>query len=224
MDIGPSPVQEEVLVPQLAWRMKNISSMVQGSRMVQVHSQPGTYDPATSRLVKMHLAASNEWADLASLKLCFDIHNKDAANPLEFIVPPLGIFEQYRLLSQGTVLTQIDFLSRAISTLNSTLPLEARVANGEEGIPLRHGMQMKKEPNADGRNLKYDNEAAASGGVYVATAGPIRDSSIEVDRFVTIPPGQKRSVCCTPLCGITNSGMAWPLPAASLVYEFRLVS
>ena len=49
---GPSPVAEEVLIPQLAWQMKNTSSMVQGSRAVTVYSQPGTYDPLTSRLIK----------------------------------------------------------------------------------------------------------------------------------------------------------------------------
>ena len=44
--------------------------------------------------------------------------NEDDTNALELICPPLGVFDSYRLMSQGTVLTQIDFLARAITTLS----------------------------------------------------------------------------------------------------------
>ena len=109
MDIGPSPVQEEVLVPQLAWGLKNISTMVESSEDVVVYSQPGPFKPSTSRLVKIHLADSSRWAALQTLKVCFEISNDDDTNALELICPPLGVFNSYRLMRQGTVLTQIDF-------------------------------------------------------------------------------------------------------------------
>ena len=41
---------------------------------------------------------------------------------LELICPALGVADSYRLMSQGTVLTQIDCLARAITTLNSKYP------------------------------------------------------------------------------------------------------
>ena len=105
MDIAQSPVQEEVLIPQLAWQLKNVSSMVESMEMATIHAQPGTYDPTTSRLVKIHLADSSRWAMLGSLKICFEIVNKSATKPLELICPPLGVFDSYRLMSQGSVIS-----------------------------------------------------------------------------------------------------------------------
>ena len=222
---GPSPVQEEVLVPQLAWQLKNVSSLVQGSRAVTVHAQPGTYDPLTSRLVKIHLADSSSWAELGSLKFCFELVNKSQTAPLEFLGNPLIAFDQYRLLSQGTVLSQIDFYGRAINTLASTLPLEARVKNGDETLPMKHGLLYKSIPNADGKFRALDTDGIENGGAFDGAANQIpRDSSIECERFISIPPGQKRTVCCTPLCGIVNSQMMWPLAHASLVFEWTLCS
>ena len=56
MDIGPSPVQEEVLVPQLQWNLENVSTMVESSSDVLFYAQPGKYQPESSRLVKIHVA------------------------------------------------------------------------------------------------------------------------------------------------------------------------
>ena len=47
-------------------------------------------------------------------------------------------------------------------------------------------------------------------------------SDLECERFMVIPPGQKRTVCVAPLCGVCNSGMFWPLPHCSLSFEFML--
>ena len=80
-------------------------------------------------------------------------------------------------------------------------------------------------PNADGKFRAIDTEGLENGGAFDGAEDEIPvDSSIECERFISIPPGQKRTVCCTPLCGITNSQMMWPLAHASLVYEFTLVS
>ena len=84
-------------MPQLAWPLKNVSSLVQGSRAVTVHAQPGTYNPTTSRLVKIHLADSSSWAELGSLKFCFELVNKSETAPFEFLGNPLIAFDQYRL-------------------------------------------------------------------------------------------------------------------------------
>ena len=91
MYIGPSPVQEEVLVPQLAWGLKNVSSMVESAEDVVVYSQPGLFKPSTSRQIKIHLADSSRWAALQSLKFCFELVNDSPDYPLELICPALGV-------------------------------------------------------------------------------------------------------------------------------------
>ena len=93
MDIGSSPVQEEVLILQLAgYQLKDVSSMVEASEMAPIHAAPGVFNPQTSRLCKIHLADSSRWANLGELKVCFDIVNLDQQHPLELLVPALVFF------------------------------------------------------------------------------------------------------------------------------------
>ena len=76
-----------------------------------------------------------------------EIHNTSLTAPLEFLVPCNAIFSSSRLLSQGTVVDQWDFLPRLAQVLNCTLPESALQLNGQEQfkkLPL-------KESNADGR-------------------------------------------------------------------------
>ena len=78
MDIGSSPVQAEVLIPQLAgYQLKDVSSMVEASEMATIHAAPPVFNPETSRLVKIHLVDSSRWANLGELKYRFDIVNLD---------------------------------------------------------------------------------------------------------------------------------------------------
>ena len=219
MDIGSSPVQEEVLIPQLAgYQLKDVSSMVEASEMATIHAAPGVFNPQTSRLVKIHAADSARWANLGELKLCYEIVNLDQEHPLELLVPALGVFSQYRLMSQGTTITQLDRLERLLVTLNSTLNLDARVFNGEESIGMKHGIHFKDAPNADGRYLLHGEDGIASQGMFDGSqeTSPVpKMSDLEVERYLVIPPGGKKTVSVTPLCGACNSMLLCPLPSCS---------
>ena len=115
----------------LAWGMRNISSMITNRREVTTHAQPGIYSPESSRLIRLHLAAADGWMLLSTARLVMEIHNTHATLPLEFIMPtPMGIFDQTRLISQGSVLETLDFHGHLSVLLNQTLPREARELNG----------------------------------------------------------------------------------------------
>ncbi len=82
---------------------------------------------------------------------------------------------------------------------------------------MKHGYNFKKNPNADGRFRLHDEDGLlpADGkppGMFVVADGYPVMSDLECERFLIIPPGQKRTVCVTPLCGVCNSGMFWPVP------------
>ena len=205
-DIGVSPSQLEVLVPGLQYGLQNMSSMITSRREVVTHGQPGVYDPTTSRLVRIHVADGASWWQMATTKLVFEIVN-DSGDPLELIVPPLGLFEQFRLLSQGTVLELIESYSRTVVTYNSLLPLEARVTNSLEQVPLKdpHG---KKAQNADGRAGLPDDRGTAFAGADAAV--PVK-TAFETERYLTIPGNSRRTVSCSILSGILNSQFMWPL-------------
>ena len=96
---GPTPMQSEILLPGMNFGMRSLASMVTGRRDVTIYSQPGVYDPLSSRLVRFHLASSSDWAMLGTAKICCELVN-DGDAPLELISTPLGLFSQWRLLSQ----------------------------------------------------------------------------------------------------------------------------
>ena len=133
-DIGIAPAQLEVLVPALQYGLQNQASMLTGRLEVQVSAQPGFYDPASSRLIRIHVADGSSWWQMGTTNLVFELHNIPTTEPLELIVPPLGLFDQFRLLSQGSVIETIESSSRAVCTYDSLLPLAARVTNGLETI------------------------------------------------------------------------------------------
>ena len=123
-------------------------------------------------------------------------------------------------MSQGTTLTQLDRLERLLVTLISTLNLDARVFNDEESIGMTHSIHMEDAPNADGRFLAFGEDGVKSQGMFDGGESPVpKMSDVEVERFLVIPPGGKKTVSVTPLCGVCNSMLMWPLPHASLVFE-----
>ena len=106
-DIGIAPAQTEVLVPGLQYGLQNQASMLTGRREVPGAAAPGIYTPASSRLIRIHVADGSSWWQMGTTKLVFEIHNTDENSPLELLVPPLGVFDQFRLLSQGSVIVTI---------------------------------------------------------------------------------------------------------------------
>ena len=94
----------EIMLPGMAFGMRNLASMVTGRRDVTIYSQPGVYNPASSRLVRWHLASSSDWAMLGTAKICCELVNDDPANALELISGPLGLFSQWKLLNQKSII------------------------------------------------------------------------------------------------------------------------
>ena len=132
-------------------------------------------------------------------------------------------FSSSRLLSQGTVVDQLDFLPRLAQVLNCTLPESALQLNGQEQfkkLPL-------KEANADGRYLLFDSDGVASGGMFDSAAAGVsypKVTSIDENRYVSIPPNSKRIVSFQPIGSIWQSALCWPLSHASLTWEGMLAS
>ena len=94
-DVGggaASGAPEEVLVPGVAWGMQNVASMITNRREVTVFAQPGEYLPGASRVIRLHIADSQGWMLLGSACVVCQIHNTHLTAPLEFIVPPAGLF------------------------------------------------------------------------------------------------------------------------------------
>ena len=102
MDVGPNPVQEEVLVKHLSWNLQNVASSILSSEKAVFYSSPGEFRPESARLIKISCADSSRWLNLETLQMALTLHNDDPVNPLELLVEGMGLFDSYRLLSQGT--------------------------------------------------------------------------------------------------------------------------
>ena len=180
-----------------------------------IYSQPGVYNPSSSRLVRWHIASSSDWAMLGTAKICCELVNDDPANSLELITGPLGLFSQWRLLSQGSIIETQDFLGRTANTLNSTLPVEARQLNAAEAIPMRNSMCAPTEsPNADGRLYKFSPDGIHSDGMYEITSKVPIDSSLNCERYDVIPPKGRKTICFPPCQGSSNHRCAGLFPIA----------
>ena len=131
----------------------------------------------------------------------------------------MDTFNRKTEMSQGTTITQLDSLARLSTTLDAMLPMEAKVLNSQHEIPLKHGMHFKRPPNADGRFRKHDEHGFLTNAGFSETMfegntkGLPLMSDVEVERFITIPPGGKKTVCVRPIYGLCNSGLYWPLPS-----------
>ena len=215
-DIGIAPAQTEVLVPALQYGLQNQASMLTGRREVQVSAQPGFYDPASSRLIRIHVADGSSWWQMGTTKLVFELHNTSPDSPLELIVPPLGLFDQFRLLSQGSVIETIESYSRTVCTYDSLLPLEARVTNGLETIKKKDPFGKQVE-NADGRPGLEEGTQYVGGNNNVP-----KKTAFEVERFITIPPNDKKTISTSILSGLLNSQYIWPLMHCSVTLEFQI--
>ena len=216
-------MQEEILLPGMNFGMRSVASMVTGRRDVTIFSQPGVYNPLSSRLVRFHLASSSDWCMLGTAKICAELVN-DGDAPLELISTPLGLFSQWRMLSQGSIVESTDFLTRTANTMVSTLPVEARQINAMEAVPMRQSLCAPSEvPNADQRLYKYNNDGVL-GVPYADNGGIPKMSDLNCERYEVIPPKGRKTICFSPLSGVFQSNMCWPLPHCSITCELQLVA
>ena len=92
MDTGANPAQEEQLVAGLNWSLKNVASSILSSEKATFFSSPGEFRPESSRIIKISMADSSRWANLATLQIALELHNP-SGHPLELICQPIGLFD-----------------------------------------------------------------------------------------------------------------------------------
>ena len=153
MDLGggANPIQSEVLVKNLAWNLQNVASSIQNSEKAVFYSSPGEFRPESARLIKISCSDSSRWLNLETLQMAVTLHNDDPVNPLEMLVEPMGLFDSYRLLSQGTTLYESTDVARLTTRLSALQGTTARTYKAEKALSLLHGNLNKFVLNADGR-------------------------------------------------------------------------
>ena len=203
-------VNNEVLVPGLSYGMKNVSSMITSRREVTVFAQPGSFQPPSGRLIKFHIADASSWWQLATTKLVFELENRNlaadgataAAHPLELLGPPTVCIDTLRILSQGVIIENIESYARTVNTWEATLPKQTREQQGMQAVPMK---------DAYGAHTAGAEDDAEPSRKYLAP-----------QEYLTLGPGEKRTVSCTLLSALMNSGYCWPLMHASCTVELLL--
>ena len=142
-------------------------SIATSEQAVFFSSQAGKLQPESSRLLKVNVADASRWCNLATLKLCFTLQNESTTLPLELLTSPLGCFDSYRMMSQGTTLTDLSDLARLSTTLDALQGREAKIYKSQAALPLRNSAITKLSPNCDGRrwsNSIYPSKCASGDG------------------------------------------------------------
>ena len=195
MDVGANPAVSEVLVKGLAWNLQNVASSIQSSEKAVFYSSPGEFRPESARLIKISCSDSSRWLNLETLQMALTLHNDDPVNPMELLVSGMGLFDNYRVLSQGTTIYESTDVARLTTTLDALQGTTARTYKAEKALPLVHGNLNEFVPNGDGRLwLHSGNGFNGADGTdekmfNSATAVRLIISDIECERFVCLAPG-----------------------------------
>ena len=81
---------------------------------------------------------------------------------------------------------------------------------------MKWGLSQPKLPNADGRKWKRGDDGVTHGGMFAGgdNQKPVK-SAVDCERYITLAPGETRTVCTSIYSALRNSMYMWPLGHAS---------
>ena len=109
------------LISSLSYSQPKIAPYITSRKQVQIPAAGGdTYGPAAvgSKIARFSLSTSGPFIDLSTLCVAGTVSNLDAAKPLTFLGPSLGVTVQSaRILVGGVQIDSCDYLNRTEAML-----------------------------------------------------------------------------------------------------------
>ena len=139
------------LLDALDFRLPDVANYIVDRTSCTFFPQGGQpYTPTGVRLIRFVLADNSQFIDPTTIRLLFKLHNTtipDAQplvnpNALELLGPPIGLFLRGRLLVNGTLVEDINYLGRTMYMFNKCAPTLRNVENLLESdwqIPIPAG-------------------------------------------------------------------------------------
>ena len=126
------------LLDALDFRLPDVANYIIDRASCAFFPQGGQpYTPTGVRLIRFALADNSQFIDPTTIRLMFKLHNTIAADPnpgvnpnaLELLGPPIGLFLRGRLLVNGTLVEDINYLGRTMYMFNKCAPALRGIEN-----------------------------------------------------------------------------------------------
>ena len=224
---------EDKLVDGLSFKLPSGASYVTNRRSCTFHPQGSNIYESSSgtRLIRIALTGT-DWLDPSTLRVSFDVLNKDGTTGKELRVlgGPHSFFQRGRLMCNGVTIEDYDHFGRVSEMLQMLKSKHSRDNEVAEGFG-----RLWSEHRFHDTSIKPQTWGAGSVDVPnipngVATGTPanitgwktMRD--LRKDTFKGIKPSQIQKVLFKPAFGMFAQDKFLPLQYCPLVLELELVS
>lgn len=128
---------EDNLIDSLSFKLRPGASYVTNRRSVTFWPQGGNdYSPNGVKVIKISLNA-DDWLDPSTVKIFFDIQNKDNTKELvPLVCGGWGFFRRLRILCGGQIVEDIDNYNRVHEMFHIMKPTERRINDAIEGFGI----------------------------------------------------------------------------------------
>jgi hypothetical protein len=128
------------LLDALDFRLPDVANYIVDRTSCTFFPQGGQpYAPGGVRLIRFVLADNSQFIDPTTIRLCFDLANTTAPdvdpakpNALELLGPPICLFMRGRLLVNGTLVEDINYLGRTMMMFKKCMPALRGIENALE--------------------------------------------------------------------------------------------
>ena len=237
---------EQKLVDALSFRLSPGASYVVNRRSCTFHPQGSNIYESTSgtRLIRIALTG-DDWLDPSTLRVSFDVNNKDGTvgKELRVLGGPHTFFQRGRLMCQGVTIEDYDHFGRVSEMLQMLKSKHSRDNDVAEGFGRLwsehrfHDVSIKPQTWAAGGNENTGLTAGAYTAAVDATPAIRGDiisepnlngwrtkRDLRASTFKGIPPSQIQKVLFKPAFGMFSQEKFLPLRYCPLVLELELVS
>ena len=214
MEVYSSSVEDQ-LVDGLSYKLNPGSSYIIDKKSSTFFAQGSNiYTPNGGTRVLRFLLNGDDWLDATnSLRVFFDIANLDRDKPLRVLGGPHTFFRRLRVLAQNVLLEDIDYYARNHQMFD--IMRAGHVRENEDG----EGQGENRFDSAKFQPLFQSAQNLSTGTVY--PYGPIGNFD---DEYITIKPGETRTVSLKLLSGILNCHKLIPLKYCPITIELEIVS
>jgi hypothetical protein len=213
MEMYSSSVEDQ-LIDGLSFKLAPGSSYVTERRSVTYYPQGSNiYSTGGTKLLRI-LVNGDGWLDPTTLKVGFEVVNKDGAGgaALRVLGGPHTFFRRARLLASNTIIEDIDYYNRIHQQFDTLRAGHVRENEDAEGFETRFD-QPQWQPI-------FNNNSVVD--TYVTPQGPVMGGF--ATSYISVLAGKSKMVYFKPLFGLLNAGKLIPLQYCPLVLELELVT
>ena len=199
---------EDGLINGLSYKLDATSSYITDRKSCTFYAMGGnSYAPNSGTKVIKLVLNSGSWLDPSTIKIQFDVNNLGDA-PLRTLSGGWSFIRRLRCLVGGVVVEDIDNYARVHQMFDVLQSEHVRNNEAIENFGRRYDDQETK--------ALLKNPAVKVDGTIIQPTF--------LNEYISIRPGETKTVCFTPLSGIASQSKFIPLSYCPITYELEICS